>query len=1456
MAVDITKFGDSLAANASSVEPTLAAGVEGRYRFPVGIDTDDVGAPIRTLMAAFAQLVQDTVGDHPPIADLNSPERPGLAKFTASASNRPSTGAGLVLTLQDSPSAPTQRYQLAFSGERLYHRTSASGSAFVATDSWHIVGDDDSDTVIAPTMDINTIDTSTLRRYAAGATGAPTATDSGFVTTYIGAGTRTQIAVTSAQKVYIRAKGSNTDFAAEPWLLVGPFENPAASETERGAAEIATQAETDAGADDERIVTPKKLKDNLGDGLRRDAATGKTEVFQHDAAIDISSAGLALNKASTSEAVSGADNVKVMTPLATRAAVRAAPAPTWASVTGKPAIPAIVSLNSTRTSLSSRNVSVTLSQSASNFDRILLRLDTQDSHNSVHMITTGTSASQSLILEAGNVGYASVSGTTLTLRTGGRANFFDEAIGIKFGSATAASAGITRENVEDWVGLMLQDTTGDIRATYDDAASKVTFDAKPFTITLTGDVTGSGTVTQLGNVDIATTSVRGGNVPAQAVNRDEVKAIVGEMVSGNLESGITVAYNTALKNLSFVVQTKFTDLTDVPSSYSGEAGNFLRANSDEDGLEFHSPAFTELAQTPAGGDANQFLRWNSTGSFLENTDIGISDLDDLPNALGTAGQVAAVKSDRTGLEWVDQTGGSGGGGYVAPSAQQAFDAIKNRVVAGSNITVTPDDARDTITIAAQVAQAARTLLNLTDTPASYGSAGQGLRVNAAANGLEWVDLATGATFTALSDTPANYTGQAGNILRVNSSGNALEFVDQANAGRFGVTKLNTQGLALSAAPRSAHPTYAFYTGILIESDKLYMLEYKLRVSDEVTTANFFFLGTELLAKTATARSSGTWSTASVNQSYSLSSSTRNTDQTSIEYHNQYGQGLIYSIFLSRTSGNRLLLAAQAPDSIAFRSDASVNAIDIFSIVAPRVFTDLADTPSTLTAGKWLKVNAAGDALEYADEPTSGYVAPSAQQSFDAIKDRITAGSGVSLDKSDATDTIAISSTAVADLTSTASKNAIKAAVGEMVSGNTETGIEVSYEGSDRTLDFAVDATETDFTATSTKDTIKDIVGEMVSGNSERGVDADYSAGDHTLDFRSVVQRGTAFPTAPYNLMPFQLTQDGTSNGDRALQEDPNAGATEHAYMLRSQAEIDASSNTVEQVVSFSAEHAGSAPASTLNNRVFLQVKGVLGSAPDKLVFYKAGEARREYTISRTPYPSYNNYRLVTGLNFADLQEIDDPLFFNVIYVDGSQEYPTAVLAKGLYYYESSSHSWKPEDTPSFEQLDNTPDTLSGQGGKFVAVDAGGTAIVLVDNPGAGAVTDFTDAGVKNSVKGIVSEMVQGNTEDGINVTYQASDRTIDFAVQDRAFTDGTDTPANYVGQGGKNVSVKSDETGLEFSDPVRVNRLSEVELADGPGAGRSISSSSGDRRSAFTLFDPEGDDATFTPLLLARTTMA
>lgn len=57
------------------------------------------------------------------------------------------------------------------------------------------------------------------------------------------------------------------------------------------------------------------------------------------------------------------------------------------------------------------------------------------------------------------------------------------------------------------------------------------------------------------------------------------------------------------------------------------------------------------------------------------------------------------------------------------------------------------------------------------------------------------------------------------------------------------------------------------------------------------------------------------------------------------------------------------------------------------------FLELTDTPSTFTASKWVKVNSAGTALEWVDEPAGSYTLPIAT---DTVLGGIKVGSGLSI----------------------------------------------------------------------------------------------------------------------------------------------------------------------------------------------------------------------------------------------------------------------------------------------------------------------------------------------------------------------------------------------------------------------------------------------------------------------------
>lgn len=113
------------------------------------------------------------------------------------------------------------------------------------------------------------------------------------------------------------------------------------------------------------------------------------------------------------------------------------------------------------------------------------------------------------------------------------------------------------EDVQDVVGGMVSSNTeSGISVTYDDESGKLNFDVSDPTLTFTGDATGSGTVTNLGNTSIELTVVDNShNHTASNVSdfTESVQDVVGGMVSTNTESGISVTYDDENGKLNFDV---------------------------------------------------------------------------------------------------------------------------------------------------------------------------------------------------------------------------------------------------------------------------------------------------------------------------------------------------------------------------------------------------------------------------------------------------------------------------------------------------------------------------------------------------------------------------------------------------------------------------------------------------------------------------------------------------------------------------------------------------------------------------------------------------------------------------------------------------------------------------------------------------------------------------------------
>jgi hypothetical protein len=134
--------------------------------------------------------------------------------------------------------------------------------------------------------------------------------------------------------------------------------------------------------------------------------------------------------------------------------------------------------------------------------------------------------------------------------TGGISAVYDDSTGkitmaIANNSHTHVSTNITdwTEAVQDTVGAMVTgNTENGISVTYSDTAGKLNFDVNDPVITISGEASGSATMTNLGNTNISVT-----------LQHEAIQDAVGEMLSGNTETGISVTYDDANNEIDFAL---------------------------------------------------------------------------------------------------------------------------------------------------------------------------------------------------------------------------------------------------------------------------------------------------------------------------------------------------------------------------------------------------------------------------------------------------------------------------------------------------------------------------------------------------------------------------------------------------------------------------------------------------------------------------------------------------------------------------------------------------------------------------------------------------------------------------------------------------------------------------------------------------------------------------------------
>ena len=206
-----------------------------------------------------------------------------------------------------------------------------------------------------------------------------------------------------------------------------------------------------------------------------------------------------------------------------------------------------------------------------------------------------------------------------------------------------------------------------------------------------------------------------------------------------------------------------------------------------------------------------------------------------------------------------------------------------------------------------------------------------------------------------------------------------------------------------------------------------------------------------------------------------------------------------------------------------------------------------------------------------------------------------AGTGLSIARS--SDKITFTNT-VSNTDTQLTEEQVEDFVGGMLTGNTETGITVTYQDADGTIDFVVDSqTDNNFTttlknkldgiaasatnvtnnnqltngagyitATLTEEQVEDFVGGMVTGNTETGITVTYQDSDGTLDFAVASQTDNNFTTTLKNKLDgIASSANNYSISTDLLDEDDLA--TDSATKVPSQQSVKAFASNASNLAS-------------------------------------------------------------------------------------------------------------------------------------------------------------------------------------------------------------------------------------------------------------------------------------------------
>ncbi len=323
------------------------------------------------------------------------------------------------------------------------------------------------------------------------------------------------------------------------------------------------------------------------------------------------------------------------------------------------------------------------------------------------------------------------------------------------------------EAVQDTVGGMLTGTQNGITVTYTDGgvgAGVLNFDVADPVITLSGDVAGSATMTNLGNVTISTT-IQANSV---ALGTDTTGNYIGTgAVSGNGLSGSATGEGS-----TFTITSNATDANTVSTTVFRDASGNFAAGTITASLTGNASTATTLqtARTIAlSGDVVGSVSFNGSANATISTTIQANSV-----ALGTdtTGNYVASLVQGTGVTLSNNTGEGATptiaiGQDVSSTSNVVFRNVNSTgdVVIDGNLTV----SGNTITISTQSLAIQDNLIYLNEdvVESITNVVGNGTTVIYTVSGVNTFDNGMSVTITGVTPSAYNLTDQT--ITASNSS---------------------------------------------------------------------------------------------------------------------------------------------------------------------------------------------------------------------------------------------------------------------------------------------------------------------------------------------------------------------------------------------------------------------------------------------------------------------------------------------------------------------------------------------------------------------------------------------------------------------------------------------------------------------------------------------------------------